>query len=74
MEAVMTNFLIKLADKLSSKLIPTTPRTSEHQAGALLYHDNGSISLNLANNKVQRKITHQLEALARIDINKSNHS
>ena len=74
MEAVVTNLLIKLANKLSSKLTPSTQRESEQQVGELLYHDNGSISLNLSNKKVQRKIKNQLEELSRIDIKKRNHT
>lgn len=69
------SIIVKLADRISSKLFPSlTIKDSDPENGAIVYHDTGSISLNLSNKKVQRRITQQLEALSQIKIKKSNHT
>lgn len=69
------SFVVKLADKISSKLFPNSSiRDSERERGAIVYHDNGSISLNLSNKNVQRKIAQQLESLSQIKVKKTNRA
>lgn len=63
----MSVFLANLADRVFSRLTPSLNQ-SEQERGALLYHDDGSVSLNLENKDVQRRIAQQLEVLAQFKI------
>lgn len=63
----MSVFLANLADRVFSKLTPSLNRR-EQECGALLYHENGSVSLNLENKDVQKRITQQLEVLSQFKI------
>lgn len=66
----MSVFLANLADKVFSKLTPQLNKDSQNQKehGRLLYHSNGSVSLNLENEDVQQKITQHLKELAHVKI------
>lgn len=66
----MSVFLANLADRVLSKLTPSLNRR-EQERGALLYHEDGSISLNLENKDVQERISQQLEVLSQFKI--ENH-
>lgn len=70
-EVDMSVFLANLADRVFSKLTPALNQR-EQERGALLYHDDGSVSLNLANKDVQKRITQQLEVLAQFKIENHN--
>lgn len=66
----MSVFLANLADKMLSKLTSDSKKDFNQEQGALLYHANGSVSLNLSNKEVQKKITKHLEELAQFKIEK----
>lgn len=67
----MSVFLTNLADRVFSRLTPSLKQSPEKERGALLYHADGSVSLNLLNKDVQKRITEQIESLAQFKVESS---
>ena len=64
----MFSFLTNLVDRAVQKVSPSIQDRSAIEQGVLIYHENGSMTLNLENQEVQRKIVEQLEELSQINI------
>ena len=66
----MFSFLTNLVDRAVQMVSPSIQGKSAIEQGILVYHENGSMTLNLKNQEVQRKIVEQLEELSQINIEK----
>lgn len=68
----MSTFLTALANRVTLALGHSDKKNKKKQ-GMLIYHSDGSISLNLDNRDVQERISKQLEELKKIKVDSPKH-
>lgn len=63
----MSTFLIALANRVAS-VFSHGEEQNKNKQGKLIFHSDGSISLNLENKDVQQRISQQLKELKKIKV------